>query len=138
MSDYLDITLAPWRLWEDFMGGLPPLGSVAGAMRARYGRYPRVNAWENEQGLMLEAELPGVDPKQVEVGVEGTELTLKGKLPEQTSDGVDEGFERHFHLPFDVEPAAVKAVYRRGVLILTLPKAASAQRKTISIETEKT
>ncbi len=135
MSNYYDIAATPWRLWDDLLGSFPALDLLQGSGRLRWGRYPRVNAWENDSGLVLEAELPGVDPAQIEVSVEGAELRLKGARPASAGgEQAGDKFERSFELPFAVDPAAVKAVHRLGILTLTLPKAASAQKRTIAIE----
>jgi HSP20 family protein len=135
MSNYYDIAATPWRLWDDLLGSFPALDILPGSPRSRWGRYPRVNAWESGTGLVLEAELPGVDPAWIEVSVEGAELTLRGKGTAATDDEPShDAFERRFELPFSVDPAAVKAVFRQGILTLTLPKAASAQKRAIAIE----
>lgn len=135
MSNYYDIAATPWRLWDDLLGNFPALDILPGRTRPRWGRYPRVNAWESGSELVLEAELPGVDPARIEVSVEGAELTLSVKGTEAKDDEpAHDAFERRFELPFAVDPAAVKAVQRQGILTLTLPKAASAQKHAIAIE----
>lgn len=135
MTNYYDIAATPWRLLDDLLDSFPALDVMPGRARPWWGRYPRVNAWESGAELVLEAELPGVDPAAIEVSVEGAELTLKGKGA-AASDGAPahDAFERRFELPFAVDPAAVKAVHRQGILTLTLPKAASAQKRAIAIE----
>ena len=92
---------------------------------------PRINAWESDQTLVLEAELPGVEPGQVEVSIEGDVLTLQGK-PDQSDKRPQ--FGRQLKLPFAVEVDAVKAVFANGILTLTLPKAAAAQRRLIAVD----
>jgi HSP20 family protein len=92
-----------------------------------------VNAWENDNGLILEAEMPGATPESVEVAVEGSELTLKGTRPVH-GEGKGQPFERRFDLPFDVDSGAVQAKFRNGMLTLALPKAASARRRQIAVQ----
>ena len=92
---------------------------------------PRVNAWESDKALVLEAELPGVEPGQVEVSIEGDVLTLQGKA--DASDKRPQ-FGRQLKLPFAVEVEAVKAAFANGILTLTLPKAAVAQRRLIAVD----
>ena len=92
---------------------------------------PRINAWESDQTLVLEAELPGVEPGQVEVSIEGDVLTLQGK-PDQSDKRPQ--FGRQLKLPFAVEVDSVKAAFANGILTLTLPKAAAAQRRLIAVD----
>jgi len=132
MDTYLDIITTPWRLLDDVLTDLTPLGSTPS--RLSRSRFPRVNAWEGEQGLILEADLPGVDPADLEVNVENNELTLKGKRTTGAAGSSEVSFERQFALPFAVDPSEVVAKHRLGVLTLTLPKAASAQKRKIAIE----
>ena len=134
MNANCNVMFSPWRLWDDLVSDLtPPGGRLGGSSWWRGARYPRVNGWEGPDGLVVEAELPGIDPRQVEVSVEGSELALKGTVG---SAGAERSFERRFELPFAIDAAQVQANYARGILQVTLPKAASAQRRTVAITTE--
>ena len=86
---------------------------------------------EQADQLVLEAELPGVEPGQVEVSIEGDVLTLQGK-PDQSDKRPQ--FGRQLKLPFAVEVDSVKAAFANGILTLTLPKAAAAQRRLIAVD----
>ncbi len=133
MNIYDDWAEMPWRLWDDLLGGFSSLG-VPGERGRSYGRYPRVNAWEREDELIMEAMIPGIDSSQVEVSVEGSDLTLEGPHPAKDAEGREQRFERRFELPFTVDPAKVKAKFKDGILTVTLPKAETARRQTIAIE----
>jgi HSP20 family protein len=106
---------------------------------------PSVDVRETKEALEIAAELPGLEPKDVEVAVENGILTLKGSRHfEKASEGetyhrVERAygsFERSFSLPTNVDPDKVKAVYRHGVLHLTLPKREEAKPKSIAIKVE--
>ncbi|HVN32481.1 MAG TPA: Hsp20/alpha crystallin family protein [Thermoanaerobaculaceae bacterium] len=106
---------------------------------------PAVDVRESGDALEISAELPGIDPKEVEVSVENGVLTLKGSRRfEKATEGetyhrVERAygsFERSFSLPTNVDPEKVQAVYRHGVLHLTLPKREEAKPKAISIKVE--
>ncbi len=106
-------------------------------------RYPLMNVWSSEEGLVIDAELPGVNPEDVDVSVTGDELTLRGKV-----NAVDaaEGethhrrerprgeFARTLTLPFRAKAEGVKANYRNGVLRLTIPRSDDEKPKRIAIE----
>jgi HSP20 family protein len=106
---------------------------------------PAVDVRETKDALEISAELPGIDPKDVELSVENGVLSLKGSrefekaIEGETYHRVERAygsFERSFSLPTNVDPDRVKAVYRHGVLHLTLPKREEAKPKSISIKVE--
>jgi len=113
-----------------------------GASLKGYG-YPVVNMAGDEHHLEVVAELPGVEPKNLEVQVEGRVLTLKGErpaveLPEQAAwirnERSSGPFERRYQLPYEVENNEVKATYKNGVLNLTLPRHEASKPKKINIK----
>jgi HSP20 family protein len=106
---------------------------------------PTVDVRETKNALEISAELPGIEPKEVEVSVEDGVLTLKGARNfEKATEGetyhrVERAygsFERSFSLPTNVDPEKVQATYRHGVLHLTLPKREEAKPRSISIKVE--
>ncbi len=106
---------------------------------------PPVDVRETKDSLEISAELPGIDPKDVEVSVEGGVLTLKGMRQfEKAAEGetyhrVERAygaFERSFTLPTNVDAEKIQAAYRHGVLHLTVPKREEAKPKAISIKVE--
>lgn len=106
---------------------------------------PAVDVRETRESLEIFAEVPGLDPKDVEVSVENGLLTLKGSRAfERAAEGqayhrVERAygsFERSFTLPTNVDPDRIQATYRHGVLQLTLPKREEAKPKSIAIKVE--
>ena len=126
MNSYNYMNMA-WGLLDEVLNAFEQ--DVQSAPLLREWR-PRINAWESDQALVLEAELPGVEPGQVEVSIEGDVLTLQGK-PDQSDKRPQ--FGRQLKLPFEVDADAVKAAYANGILTLNLPKAAAAQRRLIAV-----
>jgi HSP20 family protein len=103
---------------------------------------PAVDIYETGQNLVIKAELPGIDPRDVEVRVENRVLYIKGER--RFEKDVNEGnysrvertygsFSRSFALPSTVNPDGVTAEYQNGVLTLTLAKHEEAKPKTITI-----
>ncbi|HPS79923.1 MAG TPA: Hsp20/alpha crystallin family protein [Thermoanaerobaculaceae bacterium] len=106
---------------------------------------PAVDVRETRDALEITAEVPGLDPKDVEISVENGVLTLKGSRNfEKAAEGetyhrVERSygaFERSFTLPTNVDPERISAAYRQGVLSLTLHKREEAKPKSISIKVE--
>lgn len=104
---------------------------------------PAVDIYETENELVLKADIPDVDPKNVGIQLENGTLTLKGerKFEEQKNgkgfhriERSYGSFVRAFSLPETVDGEKVKADYKGGVLTVTLPKKEVAKPKTINVE----
>jgi HSP20 family protein len=107
---------------------------------------PPVDIYETEDAIVLKAELPGIDPKDVEVRVEDNTLYLKGErnyekeVKEQNYHRIERSygsFARSFTLPNSISAEKVKAEYKDGLLTLTMPKREEAKPKTIKIDVSK-
>ena len=104
---------------------------------------PAVDIYEKGTDVVLKAELPGVDPKDVDIRIENNVLTLRGerKFEEETKQEnyhrVERSygaFTRAFTLPSTVDTGNVKAEYKDGVLRITLPKREDAKPKQIQVQ----
>jgi len=103
---------------------------------------PAIDIYENEGGLTLYAEMPGVNEKSVDITLEEDVLTITG---EQQSDDKPDGYEllyqgynpgiyrRAFTLGIPIERSKIKAVITNGVLTLNLPKAEVAKPRKIEV-----
>ena len=107
---------------------------------------PPVDIYENGDNLVLKAELPGINPDDVEIRVEDNTLYLKGErksekdVKEQNYHRVERSygtFARSFSLPNSVDADKVTANFKDGVLTLTMPKKEEAKPKTIKINVSK-
>jgi HSP20 family protein len=103
---------------------------------------PAVDVFETENDLVLKADIPEVNPENVDIQIENGTLTLKGERRfEQEKNGKGYhriersygSFVRAFSLPETVDPEHVKADYKGGVLTVTLPKKEVAKPKTVKI-----
>ena len=107
--------------------------------------YPPMNVWEEGDVVYVEAELPGLDLKDLEIYVTGgNQLTLKGERKQQ---GGDKGawhrqerafgqFSRTLTLPFPVDADKVEARLENGVLRIKLAKHESARPRKIEVKAE--
>ena len=130
------------RLFDDFFAPLEPR-SFAGAGMAERAVSPSIDIHETEQSYQVTAELPGIDPKDVELDLRDNALTLRGEKRSERTEG-DGGrrytertygrFERTIPLPTEVEADKVEASYENGVLKVVLPKNAQARDKSRRIE----
>ncbi len=133
MRAYMNTISNPWRVFDELMSGFP-YDLVNNALRTRSGYYPRVNVWESGQGLVVEAEVAGVEPDKMDVAVDANVLTLKGERTQ--ADGTAGEFQRSFNLPFELDGENIKAKAKNGVLTVTIPRKASAEKRKILIEKE--
>ena len=104
--------------------------------------YPPIDVWANEAGVVVAAELPGIEPDQLDISVVGDTVKLSGARP---ADPVAEGeswirrergygaFERTIKLPFKVDADRVEAQFKHGVLEVRVPKAGAEQPRKIEI-----
>ena len=107
---------------------------------------PPVDIFETGDSLVLKAELPGINPDDVEIRVEDNTLYLKGErkfekeVKEESLHRVERSygtFTRSFALPNTINADTVKAEYENGVLTLTMPKREEAKPRTIKINVSK-
>jgi HSP20 family protein len=107
---------------------------------------PAVDIVETDHDLTIKAELPGMDPKDIEARVEGGALYLQGERKFESETKKENyhrversygSFMRTFSLPTSVDAEKVAAEYKDGVLTLTLPKKEEAQAKTIKVQASK-
>ena len=104
---------------------------------------PSVNISETKKNFIVKAELPGLDVKDVNVSLSGDLLIIKGekKRDEEEKDEhhhfverYSGSFQRSFQLPTSVMGDKVEAIFDKGVLKVTIPKAEEAEKKEIEIK----
>ena len=103
---------------------------------------PAADIYESDNELVVNLDLPGVDPKAVDVRVENNVLSIRGerqfdeKQNKENFHRVERSygpFARSFNLSTSVAPDKIRANYKAGVLSITLPKAEEAKPKRIEI-----
>jgi HSP20 family protein len=127
-------------------------GAIASPRRVAFlpGRgarqYPLINTRQDHDNLYVEALMPGVDPKTLDVAVVKNTLTVSGEklrrpagAPEVAEEAYHRSeraagkFSRSLGLPVEVDDQRVAARYEHGVLRITLPKAESAKPRRINV-----
>ncbi|HEY0857474.1 MAG TPA: Hsp20/alpha crystallin family protein [Albitalea sp.] len=103
---------------------------------------PRVDVFEDESGITLLADMPGVPKEQLDVKVEGDTLWVEGTVQPQTPEGLEAlyaevripRFRRSFTLSRELDTGRIDANLKDGVLTLRIPKQAHAQPRRISVQ----
>jgi HSP20 family protein len=133
-----------WSQLQQFQGEMNRLfdrwGSGTGARE-----FPALNAWEENEQLCVEAEVPGLDLKDLEIYVTGgNQLTIKGErrpvLPEKgvwhRQERAYGKFARTLNLPYAVDADKVEARLENGVLLIKLAKHESARPRKIPVKAQ--
>ncbi len=103
---------------------------------------PALNVWRGQDGSLVTAEVPGIDPRDLDISVRGNTLVLRGKRePDELEDGDAYHrrerqygqFVRSLQLPHQVDAEKVEATYRKGILRLKLPMAEADKPKRITV-----
>lgn len=144
--------LIPWRdrgeltslrreidnLFDRFFEGWP--------FRSAFSRQwvPSVDISETSKEVIVRAEIPGVDPKDIDISVRGNLLTLKGERRQEKEEEGENyhrversfgAFSRTLQLPADVDLEKADATYKDGILRIVLPKTEAAEVKKIEVKT---
>jgi len=127
------------RFWRD-----PLSTGLADVLPAGSGLGLRMNLAESENDVTVTAELPGVDPKDVEISVSDNTLTISGEKKQEKEDKrrnyhyVERSygsFHRSIQLPSSADANKVDANYKNGILTVTLQKRPEAKPRRISVKT---
>jgi HSP20 family protein len=107
--------------------------------------YPAINIWTNDDGQFITAEMPGVNPENLDIDVTGDALSISGER-KQEEVGKDARyhrrersfgtFSRTIQLPFMVDPDKVEASFQNGVLQINLPRAEADKPKKIQVKSK--
>jgi HSP20 family protein len=127
------------RLFEDFWGRWPHWPLLAPEREWS----PALDVSETKDKMLVKVELPGVDPKDIDLSVEGDLLTIKGERKQEKEEKEEDfhrierfygAFSRTLRLPASAEYDKVSASYKDGILKLTIPKKEEAKAKKIQIK----
>jgi HSP20 family protein len=145
-NNMMQPTVTRFEVWDPFRELTQlhrEMDRLFGGAASSASAFPAVNVWSNDNGTIVTAEVPGVDPKAVNIAVTGNLLTIQG---ERKAESLGEGeiyhrqergcgaFERTVKLPYEIEEKQVKAHYARGVFRIELPRKESTKPKRIMVE----
>jgi HSP20 family protein len=132
----------PWRTLSRMENHMDDLFGDIVNFKPVFHRNPSMDVSETDKKITVKAELPGMDPKDIQVTVEDHRLTLKGeKKGEKKTDHEKEhwsefhygAFSKTFYLPETVDTKKIKAKMKNGLLEITLPKQHKNTPKKITV-----
>ena len=145
----MPLRLRPGFGFSDPLGGFGQMQDELDRAFGRRGRrrgstseFPPLNVWSGEHDVVITAEVPGVDPENIDLDVEGPVLTIKGRRaqPEMAEKAAAHrrersygSFARSVTLSYDVDTEKVQAECRDGILRVYLPRPESEKPRRISI-----
>jgi len=106
---------------------------------------PAVDIQETENELVLKADLPGIEEKDIDVHIENNTLTIRGERKFEKQVNEDNylrversygSFSRSFSLPNTINTEAINAEYKNGVLTVQMPKRAESKPKQVKVNVE--
>ena len=123
------------RFWERDSPEWPALGEWS----------PKLDLADTKDAIVVKAEVPGMDPKEIQLSLHDQVLTLKGEKKQEKEEKEEHyyraersygAFVRTVRLPATVDGSKVTATFKNGLLTVTLPKAPTAKGTTIPIKVE--
>jgi HSP20 family protein len=108
---------------------------------------PAVDIYETENELVLKADLPDINEKDLDIRIENNTLTVRGERKFEKQVNEDNylrversygSFSRSFSLPNTINTEAINAEYKNGVLTVTMPKRAESKPKQVKVNVEAT
>lgn len=127
------------RLWDSFFERRP--ARVEEAVEW----LPTLDVSETKNDYVIKAELPGIDPKDIDISLTNDLLTIKGEKKQEKEEKEENyhliersygSFTRSIRLPGQVQSNKINASFKNGVLKVTLPKTEEAKKKEIKIKVE--
>ena len=127
------------RFWEDFFGP-GPLSRRGGEEWS-----PAVDVAETPAKVTVKVEVPGIEPKNLDISLVGDLLTIKGEKKSEREETKESyhlvershgSFSRALRLPAAVDANKIEAQYEKGVLTITCPKKEVVKPKAITIKTK--
>jgi HSP20 family protein len=127
------------RFWDSFLeGGLRKRGEEGEWL-------PSLDVAETKNELVVKAEVPGMDPKDIDISLSDGVLTIKGEKRQEKEEKEADyhvversygSFLRSVQLPKEVQSDKISASYKNGILRVTLPKSEEAKKKEVKVKVE--
>ena len=128
------------RLFEDFTRGLEATGQTQANL------VPSIDVAETDKEIVIMAEMPGLERKDIDISLEDDVLTIRGEKKIEKQEGDEKNrnyhvaergygvFLRGIQLPSGIDPSSIEATMSKGVLRITIPKPEKAEPKKIEVK----
>ncbi|MCS7205879.1 MAG: Hsp20/alpha crystallin family protein [Leptospiraceae bacterium] len=132
-----------WNRWDEYLWNdvIEFMNTINETLRSRE-RYPKFRVYENDDGILLKSEIPGVEPENIQIELQDNNLVISVEKKQDQHEGATllrnerefGKFTRTFQLPFKVKDQEIQAEYKLGILTIVLPKADEEKPKRIAIK----
>jgi len=125
------------KMWNRFFGGWPSAEPFRGEWA------PSVDVSETKDAILVKAEVPGMDAKNIDISLTNDVLTIQGKKEQEKEEKEENyhriersygSFTRSIRLPREVQSDKIQANYKNGVLKISLPKSEKGKEIRIKVE----
>ncbi|MEN6337983.1 MAG: Hsp20/alpha crystallin family protein [Phycisphaerales bacterium] len=128
-------------LWPDFDEFERAMTRIFGDLYPTRAEHPPVNIWTAADDIVVTAELPGLEPGDLDISIHERTLTIRSAHRERKPEGemvhreecIREGFTRSLRLPFEVDRDRVNAKLENGTLKLTLPRSEASKPRKVQV-----
>jgi len=127
------------RLWDSFF----ERGTLRGEDGSQW--LPSLDVAETKNEIVVKAEVPGLEPKDIDISLSDGVLTIKGEKKQEREEKEENyhlversygSFTRSIRLPKEVQSDKINASYKNGVLKVVLPKSEEAKKKEVKIKVQ--
>ena len=110
---------------------------------SNFSSFPKVNVWKNNDAVLITAEVPGIDPSEIDLNAKAGKLVISGEIKGrarvegdayQRNERSSGKFHRELNLPFRINPETVSATHKNGILRITLERAEEDKPKKITVK----
>jgi len=131
------------RLWDSFFEARPRRRGEVEELGGEW--VPSLDLSETKDNFLVKAEIPGIEPKDVDISLHDDILTIKGQKKQEKEEKEENyhfversygSFTRSIRLPHEVQSDKIKASYKDGILKIILPKSEEAKKKEVKIKVE--
>ena len=132
MNENTIFNISPWNILSEMIGSDRPFNDMFRTLASRVeGRFPPVNFYIGADKAVLDIEMPGRKPGDVDIQLEPQAVIIEGAKKEGPRGG--QAFKRRIELPFPIDTDKAKATFKNGILRVEMPKSAEAVPKKIEI-----
>lgn len=131
------------RLFNELMPSRIFCELAPSMMKGQEELMPAFDIAEADDHFVVKADLPGIDPKNLDISLAGNVITIRGEKKEEREEKRERyysmerqfgSFSRSFMLPSDVKEDGIEASFRDGVLRVTIPKSEHAKQRKIPVK----
>lgn len=135
MSNNTFYNISPWSIFNEMLYADRPFNSMFRTLaHLAEGRFPPVNSYVGDTAIVLDFEMPGRTPADIDINIEPQAVTIEDTSKDAAGKTGQRG-KRRIELPFSIDTENTKATFKNGILRIEMPKSKSEAPRKITIGT---